>query len=91
LKVNLFDSRPSDSLSLFFLVLELLQNLSEEMLLQLLSATFRFITVRDLKSTPLSVIKRLRQIPEKYLKALASKKLQGILEVRDSFPILSLL
>jgi hypothetical protein len=52
------------------------------MLLQLLSATFRFITVRDLKSTPLSVIKRLRQIPEKYLKALASKKLQGILEVR---------
>jgi hypothetical protein len=61
--------------------LELLQNLPEEMLLKILSATFPFITVKDLKSTPLNVIKRLRQIPERYLRALASKKLQGILEV----------
>lgn len=63
------------------ILLELLQTLSEEMLLKVLSATFRFITVKDLKSTPLSVIRRLRHIPEKYLKAMAGKKLQGILEV----------
>jgi hypothetical protein len=31
----------------------------------------------------MSIIKRLRKIPEKYLKALASKKLQGILEVNQ--------
>jgi hypothetical protein len=59
-----------------------LQKISDEpKLLEMLSATFRFITVKDLKSIPIGVIKRLRTVPERYLKVLSSKKFHGIIEV----------
>lgn len=58
-----------------------LQNASQQKLLEMLSATFRFITVKDLKSIPIGVIKRLQNIPERYLKVLSSKKFHGIVEV----------
>ena len=60
---------------------DVLQYASEQKLLEMLSATFRFITVKDLKSIPIGVIKKLPMIPEKYLKALSSKKLQNVIEV----------
>lgn len=56
---------------------DVLQNASQTKLLEMLSATFRFITVKDLKSIPIGVIKRLQKVPEKYLKALPN----GIPEV----------
>ena len=50
-------------------------------LLIMLRQTIEFLNVRDLKSIPISIIKRLRHVPDVYLHHLASKKLLGDLPV----------
>jgi len=47
----------------------------EEGLKQMLNETIHFLSIRDLKSIPVSIIKRLKQVPDRYLLHLAKKKL----------------
>jgi hypothetical protein len=61
--------------------LEILISLSEEKQLEMLDATFRFIAVKELRSIPIGILKRLKTIPTRYLKALTSKKISFVIEV----------
>lgn len=47
----------------------------------LLKPAFKFITVRDLKAVPITIVSSLPKIPPAYLKALADKRLREIFNV----------
>ena len=47
-----------------------LQTLTEQQLLALLPITINFISVNNLKSVPMNIIKRLNKVPDKYLQYL---------------------
>jgi len=52
---------------------------SQEKLLELLELTFAFIRVPDLKMVPLMALSQLKEIPDKYIKALTNQKWRNIL------------
>jgi hypothetical protein len=52
---------------------ELIINMDDAKLLQILQETFHLITINELKLIPISIIKRLQNIPVNYLNLLAEK------------------
>jgi hypothetical protein len=53
--------------------LSLIAKLKDDSLLVLLRETYQFMSVRDLKSIPVAIIKKLSVIPDKYLEFLSQK------------------
>ncbi len=50
----------------------------------MLSETFPFLGVKELKCIPIFLIKKVKVIPESYLRQLSKKKISHILEVNFS-------
>lgn len=51
-----------------------LQRADDTMLLQMLQQTIQFFAVAELKSVPLSILKRLTRIPERFINILIEKQ-----------------
>lgn len=57
--------------------------MDEKALRQLLRATFRYILIKELKSIPFAIIRRLPKVPREYLEQLTDPNLPDLLNVRS--------
>lgn len=76
-------SSPIDFLSFSSTLVADIPSLPQEKLLTLLSASFRYITVYELRCVPFIILESLRRIPEVFLRALAQPKLASVFRVRS--------
>ena len=60
---------------------EQIVTLPDVKLLKLLKVTYPYIMVGELKSVPISIIKRIGVIPERYLRSLANPTFRTVLNV----------
>jgi hypothetical protein len=56
-------------------------SLPQDKLLALLAASFRYITVYELRSVPFLILESLGTVPEVFLRALAQPKLAPVFRV----------
>ena len=79
--LSITNSLPFLYINSILFIIERISNANEVTLMTLLQETFPYVMVPELKSIPISIIKKLNRIPDKYIKSLANEKFRNSLNV----------